>query len=216
MAITKFAMRRPAWPLLVAGAALVLGAASYGGVRYWQASQQVEATGLADLGLVTSNGAPFDAAQLLGRPTAVFFGFTHCPDVCPMTLQRLALMRQKIGPAFDQLQVLFITLDPDRDTRLVLGDYMSAQPIAVTGLTGPHSAVDAAAHNFGIFRERIAIPGQGYTIDHTASLFLLDREGRRTSEIGIDASEVEFEDKLRSVLSLAPLGDLERVERPDS
>lgn len=196
---------RPAWrriglPFLVAGAVIALGAAGSGALDHWRASQQVAETGLADLGLIAPNGEPFDAAGLIGRPTAVFFGFTHCPDVCPMTLQRLALMRQKIGPTFDRLQVLFVTLDPARDTATVLGDYMSAQPITVLGLTGPERAIDAAVQNFGIFRERIAIPGQGYTIDHTASLFLLDSAGRRAGEIGIDADQEEFESKLRSVL----------------
>jgi protein SCO1/2 len=124
----------------------------------------------------------------------------------------LALMREKIGPSFDQLQVLFVTLDPVRDTGAVLGDYMSAQPIAVLGLTGPDSAIAAAVHNFGIFRERIAIPGQGYTIDHTASLFLLDRAGRRAGEIEIGASEEEFESKLRDVISGVSHGRQSKVK----
>lgn len=203
---------KPAWrrlgkPVLMAVAAVGLASASYGALQYWEINQRAEATGLAGLGLLTAQGERFDAAQLIGRPTAVFFGFTHCPDVCPMTLQRLALMREKIGPGFDQLQVVFVTLDPARDTGRVLADYMSVQPVTVLGLTGPESAIEAAVRNFGIFRERIAIPGQGYTIDHTASLFLLDRAGQRAGEIGLIASEEEFEEKLRGVLAATSTSD---------
>lgn len=203
MATTKGTLRRFVRPAIIVASALALGlgAAGYSGYRTWQLQQQAAEIGLTGLDLVTDSGEPFDPTMLLGRPTAIFFGFTHCPDVCPMTLYRLGLMRGKIGTSFDQLQVLFVTLDPERDTPEMLKDYMSGQPIKVTGVTGPDASISAAARKFDVFRERVAMPGQGYTVDHTASLFLLDRDGRRAGEISIDASEAEFEQKIRLVLS---------------
>lgn len=197
----KITKKRAVQVLLTLGAGLALVGGGQAGLGYLQAKKAAQSIGLSDLPLLTQSGEEFAPVSLLGRPTAVFFGFTQCPDICPMTLQRIAMMRQKIGPAFDRLQVVFVTLDPNRDKHGVMKDYLSGQPVEVIGLTGSFAAVQRAATNFGVFREQIEIPGQGYTIDHTASLFLLDAQGKRSGTIGIDASEEEFERKLRSVLA---------------
>jgi len=153
-----------------------------------------------ELKLTDAEGRPFDLASLSGKPVAVFFGFTNCPDVCPMTLQRLALMREKIGGRFDDLHVLFVTLDPERDTPATLKSYFSSMPIPVTGLTGTAEQIAKAAKQFGVYYETVRYSESDYTIDHTASLFLLDRTGRRAGEIGFDSEEAEFEEKLREAI----------------
>lgn len=153
-----------------------------------------------DLRLTDAEGKPFDLASLAGKPVAVFFGFTHCPDVCPMTLQRLALMKEKIGSKFDDLQVIFVTLDPERDSPATLKSYFSAMPIGVTGLTGSAEQIAQAAKQFDVFYETVRYSETDYTIDHTASLFLVDREGRRAGEIAFDSEEAEFEQKLSNLI----------------
>lgn len=208
MIITKLSKKRALQIFVTLGVSLALVGGAHAGIGYLQTKKFAASIGLSDIPLLTQSGEEFDPVSLLGRPTAVFFGFTHCPDICPMTLQRLAMMREKIGPSFDQLQVVFVTLDPNRDKHGVLNDYLSGQPVDVIGLTGSFAAVQRAATNFAVFHEQIEIPGQGYTIDHTASLFLIDRQGNRAGTIGIDASEGEFERKLRSVVAPASTGDL--------
>lgn len=153
-----------------------------------------------DLKLIDADGKPFDMASLSGKPVAVFFGFTHCPDVCPMTLQRLALMKEKIGSKFDDLQVVFVTLDPERDTPATLKSYFASMPIRVTGLTGTADQIARAAKQFDVYYETVRYSESDYTIDHTASLFLLDRDGRRTTEIGFDSEQAEFEQKLKTAI----------------
>ena len=155
---------------------------------------------LANARLFDVSGREFDMSSLEGRPVAVFFGFTQCPDVCPMTLQRLALMKQAIGKPFDKIQVVFVTLDPDQDKAAALASYLKNQPLPVIGLTGTMADVSRAAVQFGVFHERVALGSDSYTIDHTATLFLFDREGRRAGEIPFDATQEEFEAKLRSIL----------------
>jgi protein SCO1/2 len=109
-------------------------------------------------------------------------------------------MREKIGASFDEIEVIFVTLDPERDKLDLLRDYMAVQPIKVTGLTGSQEAIARTAASFGVFKERVATSDDDYTIDHTASLFLIGRHGGKAGSIPIDATEIEFEGKLRLLL----------------
>ena len=200
MTITEHLNRHSRKLALGALAALAIGAA---GFQVLQASRPIAAPGferVAALDLRDVDGRRFDFSGLGGKPVAVFFGFTNCPDVCPMTLQRLARMRGRIGSAYDGLEVVFVTLDPERDSATLLKDYMAAQPVKVTGLTGSSADVASAAVSFGVFHERVATSETAYTIDHTASLYLVARDGRRAGEISLDASDGEFEQKLRAIL----------------
>lgn len=199
MATTNWAKRTRHSAMALAAILLISGGAfaAYQAV----APEKVQASShLAAFALQDTQGKPFDYQRLAGKPVAVFFGFTRCPDVCPMTLQRLARMREKIGASFDDIEVIFVTLDPERDTPDLLRDYMSVQPMKVTALTGSEAAIARTADNFGVFQERVATADNDYTIDHTASLFLIGRHGGKAGEIPIDATEVEFESKLRSLL----------------
>lgn len=185
--------------------AFSLAAALIAGVSvaaYRDASREppLVTTHLAALALKDTQGSTFDQSALAGKPVAVFFGFTRCPDVCPMTLQRLARMREKFGSPFDQIEVIFVTLDPSRDTASLLKDYMAAQPLRVTGLTGSLNEIARTAEHFGVYREQVVTSESDYTIDHTASIFLIGKDGQRAGEIPIDATESEFESKLRGIL----------------
>jgi protein SCO1/2 len=106
----------------------------------------------------------------------VFFGFTHCPDVCPTTLLKLARVRKAAGIA--SLRVLFVSIDPQRDTPQGVALYVHAFDPAFTGATGAPAAIAAVAQNFGVAVSRVDLPGGDYTMDHSAVVFLLDDAAR--------------------------------------
>ncbi|MGH8217975.1 MAG: SCO family protein [Steroidobacteraceae bacterium] len=126
--------------------------------------------------LIDQSGAPFTQASLPGEPSIITFGFTHCPDVCPATLAMLARVSRTAH--MPPVRVIFISVDPQRDTPHVLGRYVSAFDPRFIALTGSPAAIRALAGRLGVAYERVALPGGDYTIDHTAVAFLLDAKGR--------------------------------------
>ena len=134
------------------------------------------ARAVADFHLLDATGRPFARADLLGAPALVFFGFTHCPDVCPTTLLKLARIRREA--ALPDLRVLFVSVDPERDTPPVIGMYVHAFDPTFEGLTGDAATIRSVASNFGVAVNRVELPGGDYTMDHSAVVFLLDRQAR--------------------------------------
>jgi protein SCO1/2 len=130
-----------------------------------------------DFALIDADGRPRTLADYRGRVVVLFFGFARCPDVCPAELFKLALVMKQLGPLAADVQVLFVTLDPQRDTRKVLKDYVSAFDSRFVGLTGSGPQIDLAAANFYVVYARVPT-GTDYTIDHSASTFVIDRAGR--------------------------------------
>jgi protein SCO1 len=122
--------------------------------------------------LTDTSGRLITRAGLLGTPALVFFGFTHCPDVCPTTLLKLAQIRKRAALA--HLRVLFVSVDPQRDTPPVLGAYVHAFDPAFEGLTGSAQAIDGVAAAFGVAVNRVELPGGDYTMDHSAVIFLIN------------------------------------------
>ncbi len=130
-----------------------------------------------DFALVDADGRARTLADYRGQVVVLFFGFVHCPDVCPAELFKLALVMKQLGSAATHVQVLFVTLDPVRDTRKVLKEYVTAFDPRFVGLTGTNAQIDRAAANFYV--EYAKVPtGAGYTIDHSTSTFVLDTAGR--------------------------------------
>ena len=134
------------------------------------------ALGQGDYSLQTIDGAPFTEATLEGRPSAVFFGFTHCPEVCPTTLADIALWQDELGAAANDLQFYFVTVDPERDTAEVLGDYVGWVP-NVTGVTGSVEEVAKAQTAFRVYSRKIPLSDGEYTMDHSAYVMLFDADG---------------------------------------
>jgi len=130
-----------------------------------------------DFALVDADGRTRTLEDYRGQVVVLFFGFVRCPDVCPAELFKLALVMKQLGPAAAQVQVLFVTLDPTRDTRAVLKRYVTAFDPRFDGLTGSAAAIDRAAANFYVVYARVPTGGD-YTIDHSASTFVIDRAGR--------------------------------------
>jgi protein SCO1/2 len=131
---------------------------------------------IADFELTDTSGRPFTRSDLAGGPSLVFFGFTHCPDVCPTTLLKLAQIRKRAALA--GLRVLFISVDPQRDTPAVLGMYVHAFDPAFQGLSGDPGTIAKVAANFGVAVNRVELPGGDYTMDHSAVVFLVDDAAR--------------------------------------
>jgi protein SCO1/2 len=127
--------------------------------------------------LVDQNGEPVTEAILRGQPTALFFGFTHCPDVCPTTLFEMANWMKVLGPKADEMGFVFVTVDPERDTPTVMRDYVGAFSERIVGVTGEPEAVAAMLKEFHIYARKMPLEGGGYTMDHTATVFLLDEDG---------------------------------------
>jgi protein SCO1/2 len=133
---------------------------------------------VGDFRLEDTGGHPFTRAQLAGRPHLVFFGFTHCPDVCPATLAMLSEVSRAHGlPA----QVLFVTVDPQRDTLPHLATYVHAFDPGFVGLTGDQDTIARLARQFGVVVSKVPLPGGDYTMDHSAVLFLLSAQGQIVS-----------------------------------
>ncbi|MEH6718346.1 MAG: SCO family protein [Aurantimonas endophytica] len=126
--------------------------------------------------LIDQNGAQFTEADLRGTPAAVFFGFVHCPDVCPTTLYELASYQKELAASGGPLQVVFVTVDPERDTPAIMKDYVSGFSADVTALTGSPENVAAMLKGWGVYSRKVG-EGEDYTMDHTATTFLLDADG---------------------------------------
>ena len=144
--------------------------------------KNVDITG-ADFGkdfqLYDHTGKVRQMADFRGKVVVLFFGYTHCPDVCPTTMGELALVMKELGNDAGQVQVLFVTLDPERDTQALLAQYVPAFNPAFLGLYGDAAATLLTAKAFRIFYEKQ--PGKtpdSYTLDHTAASYVFDREGR--------------------------------------
>ncbi|HJR83034.1 MAG TPA: SCO family protein, partial [Sphingomicrobium sp.] len=112
------------------------------------------------------------------KPYAIFFGFTHCPDVCPTTLARLVKLRQQLGAGEQPFEILFVTVDPERDGPSEVGKYAELFNSPIIGLTGSPAQIGQVKKQFGIFSEKVEQPGGGYTVNHTSTVLLFDRGGK--------------------------------------
>ena len=143
--------------------------------------------------LVDQDGRPVDEKILNGKWSAVFFGFTYCPDVCPTTMQALGAAKRQLGPKGDKLQVVFITVDPERDTPAQLKTYLSNEvfPQGTIGLTGSPEQVAAAAKAYRVYYKKNG-EGDGYLVDHSTAAYLMNPKGRydRVLPFGISPEEI--------------------------
>jgi protein SCO1/2 len=131
-----------------------------------------------ELNLPDHNGKMRSLADFRGKVVAVFFGFTHCPDACPTTLVELAQVMRELGPDAYQVQVLFVTVDPERDTPAVLKQYVPSFHPSFLGLAGDAEATARVAKEFKVFYQKQPLKDGGYSVDHSAGTYFFDREGR--------------------------------------
>ena len=170
--------RRLAVPLLAfLIGALALGAAAF--LTLTPGGRQVTA---ADVGgpfaLVNQDGRPVTEADFRGAPHLVFFGFTHCPDVCPTTLFQISEILRAVGNKGRTLRALFITVDPERDTPPVLKAYLGSFDERIVGLTGDRAAVEQAVRAYRGLARKVPLKDGDYTMEHTTVVYLMDKDGR--------------------------------------
>ncbi|MBX3583222.1 MAG: SCO family protein [Rhizobiaceae bacterium] len=143
---------------------------------------QSRSTGVATVGgpftLTGTDGKTVTEKALLGKPSAIFFGFTFCPEVCPTTLFELTTLAEQLGPEADKLNFVFVSVDAERDGPEEMKQYLTAFDSRIIGLTGTPQQIDAAAKAFKIYYTKVPLENGDYTMDHTASVLLLDAQGK--------------------------------------
>lgn len=131
------------------------------------------------LNLTDHTGKPRSIADFQGKVVALFFGYTHCPDVCPTTMLDLKQTMKLLGSRADEMQVLFVTVDPERDTQEVLAKFVPAFDERFIGLYGSQEEIAKAVKDFKIFAAKVESSGRaGYTIDHSAGVYIFDKKGK--------------------------------------
>ncbi len=161
-----------------AGLVLWLGVIVFvGGRGSGNSAVQAAAIG-GPFNLIDQNGQPFSDKDLKGKSFLVFFGFTHCPDVCPTTLFEISEILRNLGQEADHTAALFISVDPERDTPQAMRDYLASFDPHIRGLTGDAAALTAVAKAYRVYYKKVPLEGGDYTMDHTAIVYLMDKEGR--------------------------------------
>lgn len=156
---------------------LVLMTAVIGWMTFdWFRSRSGDAFG-APFALVDDTGKPITEAAFRGQPSAVFFGFTHCPEVCPTTLVEMDSWLTQLGDEGKNIRAYFVTIDPERDTVETMHNYVTNVSTRITGITGESAKVEQMARDFKIYFKKVPTEAGDYTMDHTASVLLLDRTG---------------------------------------
>ena len=150
--------------------------------------------------LTSHEGQPFDSAELKGVPYALFFGFTNCPDVCPTTLLEMTQHLAALGPTASKIKVLFVTVDPERDTPRLLKDYLSAFDPRIIGLTGTPAEIAAVAKSYRAYYEKIPGKEGGYTMNHAASVYLMDAQGKFVGTFNFQEKQEIQRTKLRRLV----------------
>lgn len=151
--------------------------------------------------LIDQDGLKVTDADFRGRPLLVYFGLTYCPDICPTDLALIAEVMAQLGPQADRFQALFITVDPERDTPAQLRDYMGLFDRRIRGLTGDVRAVAAAARAYRVTYAKYDIQGPlDYRMDHSAFIYLMDRDGRFVTRFAQGTTPEKLADALRAVL----------------
>ncbi|MDQ3140597.1 MAG: SCO family protein [Pseudomonadota bacterium] len=149
--------------------------------------------------LVGGDGQPFASTKLGGQPFAIFFGFTHCPDVCPTTLARLSRLRRQSGKGDDSFAIVFVSVDPERDGPAEVGAYAKLFDTPVIGLTGSPAQVAQVKKKYAVFSAKAPQTGGDYSVDHTASVFVMDQAGKFVATIAPEESDAVALAKLKRV-----------------
>jgi len=190
---------RKAAMLLVAGALALSGCGA--GTPKFKASDVTGAGFGRDFTLTDASGKQRTLADYRGKVVVLFFGYTQCPDVCPTTLSALAETMKSLGPDAERVQVIFVTVDPDRDTGELIASYVTAFNPSFVGLRGDAEAIARTAKEFKILYQKQ--PGrtpESYTVDHSAGTFVFDTQGRLRLYVGNGQGPDVFAHDIRELL----------------
>lgn len=141
--------------------------------------------------LTTQEGKPLSDKDLLGAPFLVFFGFTHCPDICPTKLFEISETLRATGTKGEKLRALFVTVDPERDTAEVVKSYLGSFDPRIIGLTGDRPAIDAMVKAYRAYAKKVPLKDGDYTMDHTALVYLMDKRGGFVGAFNIERPPAE-------------------------
>lgn len=150
--------------------------------------------------LVDYNGDVITEAAFEGQPSLLFFGFTHCPEICPTTVYDMETWFEDLGPDAAEVKAFFVTVDPERDTAEFLADYLKPQSDRVVGITGDPEAVWAMARAWRVYWQRVPLGDGDYTMDHFASIYVLDRQGQLFEKISYGEDAASAMAKIRAAL----------------
>jgi len=182
-------MPRPTQRLILPFLVFALGLAALGATAVLtlgpQSNQATASVGGA-FTLVDQNGSTVTDRTFLGKPHLVFFGFTHCPDVCPTKLFEISEALRATADKGRDLRALFITVDPERDTPDVLKSYLGSFDDRIVGLTGDRAAIDAAVKAFRAYARKVPLKDGDYTMEHTALVYLMGKDGRFVGAFNLD------------------------------
>ncbi|MGE0698665.1 MAG: SCO family protein [Hyphomicrobiaceae bacterium] len=152
----------------------------------------------------TATGGRLTDRDLRGKPFAIFFGFTQCPDVCPTTMLEVANMMEKLGPDAERMRYLFVTVDPERDTAELLRDYLASFDRRIVGLLGTPDETAAIAKAYRIYYAKVPTK-ESYTLNHTATMYLMDAEGRLAKTVSFGEDEGSRLKKVRDLIAASPV-----------
>lgn len=184
--------------LVMAAAATIVILRTVSGTQFAQETATVTIGG--PFQLRTQKGALLSNEDLKGAPFAVFFGFTHCPEICPTTLFEMSEALKQLGPEADKLRVLFISVDPERDTSEFLATYLQSFDPRIYGLTGSSAEIGKVGKAYRAYWEKVPTGDGDYTMNHTASIFLMDADGKFVGTIGYGEAQEPRLAKLRRLV----------------
>jgi protein SCO1/2 len=186
--------------LAISLAAFVLGLVVLGITAVLTLAPPSRSTGTANVGgpftLTNQDGRVVTDREFLGRPHLVFFGFTHCPDICPTKLFEISEALRATGDKGRALRALFVTVDPERDSPAVLKSYLGSFDDRIVGLTGTQEAIDGAVRVYRAFARMVPTKDGDYTMEHTALVYLMDKNGRFVGSFNLNRPPAEAAQEL--------------------
>jgi len=202
-------VRYVAWSLLAFVGTLLVVFGNVVPSREKSVASEVGETASAVVGkpfvLTSHRGIAVTNETLKGRPYLAFFGFTHCPEICPTTLFELTDMMKELGAEADAFNVIFITVDPERDSRELLQSYMTSFDERILALRGTPEQTDIALKAFAAYARRVPEEGGAYTMDHTAGVYLMDAEGMFRGMLDMHEPKETRMQKVRNLIDTVSL-----------
>jgi len=196
-------MSSAARPLVIAtafAASLVVGLL----IMFWAMGGVSKVAQPAAIGgpfqLTDQNGKAVTDKSLKGKPTLIFFGYTHCPDVCPTSLFEISEVLRAMGRDADKVNAIFISVDPERDTPAAMKDYLSSFDPHLEGLSGDPAETAKVITSYRVYAKKVATKDGDYTMDHTALIYLMDRDGRFVSPFNLKRTPEEAAVELKRYL----------------
>jgi protein SCO1/2 len=197
-------MRRPLLILAAAAGVIAVGAGTAFVTRPKPSPAAQSQAAAAEIGgpfrLVDQAGRPVTEKDLIGKPSLIFFGFTYCPEVCPTTLSAVTAWMKTLGPDADRLNLVFVTIDPERDTPKQMAAYLTSFDSRIRGLSGTPEQVAQIAREYRVYYKKVPLDGGDYTMDHSTPVYLVDASGGFRTLIAYQEPPAEAVAKLRALL----------------